>query len=133
MNWEEHLTLIEHSAETWGDKLTIIGNTGSNSTREALIATKEGFIAGMDGALQINPYYGKTSEKGMLYHLESLMDYGPAIIYNVEGRTAQDISPSQVMQIAKHPNFAGMKECAGHERIKLYADEGILCWSGNDD
>jgi 4-hydroxy-tetrahydrodipicolinate synthase len=26
-----------------------------------------------------------------------------------------------------------MKECAGHERIKLYADEGIKCWSGNDD
>lgn len=51
MNWEEHLTLIEHSAEKWGDNLCIIGNTGSNSTREALIATKEGFRAGMHGAL----------------------------------------------------------------------------------
>jgi hypothetical protein len=51
MNWEEHLTLIEHSCEKFGDKLSIIGNTGSNSTREALIATKEGFRAGMHGAL----------------------------------------------------------------------------------
>lgn len=61
------------------------------------------------------------------------MDYGPSIIYNVVGRTAQDITPDLVMQIAKHPNFAGMKECGGHERIKLYADKGIKCWSGNDD
>ncbi len=26
-----------------------------------------------------------------------------------------------------------MKECTGHERIKEYADKGILSWSGNDD
>jgi 4-hydroxy-tetrahydrodipicolinate synthase len=38
-----------------------------------------------------------------------------------------------VYELAKHKNFAGMKECGGHERIKLYTDQGILCWSGNDD
>ena len=51
MNWEEHLTLIEYSVEKFGDQLTIIGNTGSNSTREAIKATKEGFRAGMHGSL----------------------------------------------------------------------------------
>jgi hypothetical protein len=43
----------------------------------------------MDAALQINPYYGKTSEAGVLAHLEAGMQYGPAIIYNVPGRTGQ--------------------------------------------
>jgi 4-hydroxy-tetrahydrodipicolinate synthase len=81
----------------------------------------------------VNPYYGKSNPKGVLYHFESLMDYGPTIIYNVAGRTAQDITPDLVYQIAKHPNFAGMKECGGHDRIKLYSDKGIKCWSGNDD
>ena len=133
MNWEEHLTLIEHCCNNFGDDLAIIGNTGSNSTREAMVATKEGFRAGMHGSLQINPYYGKSNPKGVLYHLQSTMDFGPAIIYNVEGRTAQDIPPKLVYEISKHPNFAGMKECAGQERIKEYADKGILCWSGNDD
>jgi 4-hydroxy-tetrahydrodipicolinate synthase len=61
------------------------------------------------------------------------MNYGPAIIYNVPGRTAQDLQPEIVLELAKHPNFAGVKECAGHERIKGYADKGLLCWSGNDD
>lgn len=61
------------------------------------------------------------------------MDYGPAIIYNVPSRTAQDITQDIVYDLAKHENFAGMKECTGHERIKEYSDAGILCWSGNDD
>jgi 4-hydroxy-tetrahydrodipicolinate synthase len=54
--------------------LTIIGNTGSNSTREALEATKEGFKAGMHASLQINPYYGKTSKRGMINHFNLLLD-----------------------------------------------------------
>ena len=27
----------------------------------------------------------------------------------------------------------GVKECAGNDRIKHYEDQGIACWSGNDD
>jgi 4-hydroxy-tetrahydrodipicolinate synthase len=51
MNWDEHLTLIEHCVNEYKKYLTIIGNTGSNSTREALEATKEGFKAGMHASL----------------------------------------------------------------------------------
>ena len=51
MNWNEHLSLIEYCVSEFGDKLAIIGNTGSNSTRECIHATREGFKAGMHGAL----------------------------------------------------------------------------------
>jgi 4-hydroxy-tetrahydrodipicolinate synthase len=51
MNWDEHLTLIEHCVNEYANYLTIIGNTGSNSTREALEATRIGFKAGMHAAL----------------------------------------------------------------------------------
>nr|GFA81968.1 dihydrodipicolinate synthase 1 [Tanacetum cinerariifolium] len=39
----------------------VIGNTRSNSTREAVHATEQGFAVGMHAALHIMPYYGKTS------------------------------------------------------------------------
>lgn len=26
-----------------------------------------------------------------------------------------------------------MKECEGNERIKGYTDQGVVCWTGNDD
>lgn len=133
LNWEDHLILIAHSVHKFGDKLLIIGNTGSNNTSEAIKATKNGFAAGMDATLQINPYYGRTSTAGVLEHLTRTLDIGPAFIYNVPGRTGQDITPDIIEKLAKHKNFIGVKECAGNERIAHYEKQGIACWSGNDD
>ncbi|KNC67033.1 4-hydroxy-tetrahydrodipicolinate synthase [Pseudoalteromonas ardens] len=133
MNWEEHLMLIAHSVNKFSDQLVIVGNTGSNNTREAVKATEYGFASGMDAALQINPYYGRTSEAGLAEHFARLLDIGPAFIYNVPGRTGQDLTPELIEPLADHANFVGMKECAGHERIADYERKGIACWSGNDD
>ncbi len=43
MSWDEHLMLIAWASRNFGDKLKIIGNTGSNCTREAVHATEQGF------------------------------------------------------------------------------------------
>ena len=110
-----------------------IGNTGSNSTREALHATEQGFAVGMHAALQINPYYGKTSTAGLLRHFQAVLDEGPAILYNVPGRTGQDIPTDVVLALAQHPTLLGVKECTGNGRIERYHEHGVLCWSGNDD
>lgn len=106
---------------------------GSNSTREAIHATEQGFAVGMHGALHINPYYGKTSTDGLLAHFNSVLAIGPAIIYNVPGRTGQDISPSVIDKLSRHPNLVGVKECVGNERIEGYTRQGLTIWSGNDD
>ena len=133
MDWEEHLMLIAHSVNKFGNQLVVVGNTGSNNTREAIKGTKHGFAFGMDAALQINPYYGKASNEGLKEHFKRVLDLGPSIIYNVPGRTGQDIQPDLIEELAKHPNFIGVKECAGNERMGQYEGKGIACWSGNDD
>lgn len=133
LSWEEHLILIAHSVHKFSDKLLIIGNTGSNNTSEAIKATKNAFAAGMDATLQINPYYGRTSTAGVIEHLIRTLDIGPAFIYNVPGRTGQDLTPDIIEVLAKHENFIGVKECGGNERIAHYEKQGIACWSGNDD
>ncbi|MDT8446260.1 MAG: 4-hydroxy-tetrahydrodipicolinate synthase [bacterium] len=133
MGWDEHVMLIAHSVNQFGDRLLIVGNTGSNNTKEVVKATEHGFAVGMDAALLINPYYGKTNVRGMTAHLKAGLDIGPAIVYNVPGRTGQDI-PSEVIEaLAGHENLLGVKECVGPERIAHYRSLGIGCWSGNDD
>ena len=74
--------LISHTVNVFGRNLLVIGNTGSNSTREALHATEQGFAVGMHASLQINPYYGKTSMPGMcrLYTLITL-PYTPLSVF----------------------------------------------------
>ena len=133
MNWDEHIMLIAHTVNQYGTEAVIIGNTGSNNTREAVKATRHGFAVGMDYSLQINPYYGKTSEEGLLAHFNKVLDLGPAIIYNVPSRTHQDIPPHVLEALAQHTNLTGVKECMGPERIQSYESKGISCWSGNDD
>ncbi|GJN34284.1 hypothetical protein PR202_gb22933 [Eleusine coracana subsp. coracana] len=93
----------------------------------------EGVIVGGTTALHINPYYGKTSSKGLISHFKTVLPMGPTIIYNVPSRTGQDIPPPVIEVISDYPNMAGVKECVGHERVKRYTDKGITVWSGNDD
>ncbi|PNH06835.1 Dihydrodipicolinate synthase, chloroplastic [Tetrabaena socialis] len=128
MSWDEHIMLIAHTMNAFGNKIAVIGNTGSNSTREALHATEQGFAVGMHASLQINPYYGKTSKAGLINHLQAVLNEGPAIIYNVPGRTAQDIPDDVVLELNQHSNFLGMKECTGNARIKSYTGRGVNCW-----
>jgi 4-hydroxy-tetrahydrodipicolinate synthase len=133
MGWDEHIMLIAHCVHKYSDQMVIVGNTGSNNTYEAIRATEQGFAVGMDAALQINPYYGKTSPEGIIAHFGKVLDIGPCIIYNVPARTGQDVPPEIMESLAKNINLVGIKECMGTERIKYYETHGIACWSGNDD
>ncbi|XP_011017505.1 PREDICTED: 4-hydroxy-tetrahydrodipicolinate synthase 2, chloroplastic-like [Populus euphratica] len=133
MSWDEHIMLIGHTVNCFGSSVKVIGNTGSNSTREAIHATEQGFAVGMHAALHINPYYGKTSVEGMVSHFDCVLPMGPTIIYNVPSRTGQDIPPRVIHTIAQSPNLAGVKECVGNDRVEQYTDKGIVVWSGNDD
>ena len=90
MGWDEHVMLIAHTVNAFGGSsrsssgngkekekgLLVVGNTGSNATREALHATEQGFAVGMDCSLQINPYYGKTSAAGLLRHFGAALSEG---------------------------------------------------------
>ncbi|GER53087.1 4-hydroxy-tetrahydrodipicolinate synthase [Striga asiatica] len=133
MSWDEHIMLIGHTVNCFGGSVKVIGNTGSNSTREAIHATEQGFAVGMNAALHINPYYGKTSLEGLVLHFESVLQMGPTILYNVPSRTGQDIPPGVIRALAQSPNLAGVKECVGHARVGEHVGNGIVVWSGNDD
>ncbi|KAG2258783.1 hypothetical protein Bca52824_078077 [Brassica carinata] len=133
MSWDEHIMLIGHTVNCFGARIKVIGNTGSNSTREAIHATEQGFAVGMHAALHINPYYGKTSIEGMTAHFQTVLHMGPTIIYNVPGRTSQDIPPHVIFKLSRNANFAGVKECVGNNRVEEYTENGIVVWSGNDD
>lgn len=65
---------------------------------------------------------------------------GPAIIYNVPGRTGQDIPDDVILGIAQHENFLGVKECTGALRrsavrgcaVTRVGHVGRMVYSGPD-
>jgi len=133
MTWNEQIMLIAHTVNCFGDKVKVIGNAGSNCTSEAITATEQGFAVGMDAAMHINPYYGKTSSDGLIAHYNSVLSVGPVIIYNVPTRSSHDIPPSVVEKLAENPNLVGIKECIGNDRVKMYTGKGLHVWTGNDE
>lgn len=114
-------------------RVLVIGNTGAMSTRSARQLTERGFAAGMDAALIVNPYYGKTSSAGLARHFAELSAIGPLVLYNVPARTGQDIPLELIYALAERGTLYGVKECGGAARIAALSRHGIAAWSGNDE
>src|SRR5208283_3816559 len=54
---DEELKLFAEVKKAVGNKGSIIANTGSNSTAEAIISTKDAEKLGVDACLLVVPYY----------------------------------------------------------------------------
>ena len=135
----EHEKVIEITLEEAGGKVPILAGTGSNNTAEAIRLTRAAKDAGADGVLVISPYYNKPNRSGLLKHYYALADLDiPVVIYNVPGRTGQNLTPDLIAELAKHPSIAGIKEASGDVSqvsaiIELTRDEEFSVISGDDN
>lgn len=97
-------------------RVPVIAGAGSNNTREAVELTQLAKAAGADGALIITPYYNKPSPDGLVAHFKTIAAEAslPIILYNVPGRTGQNVMPATIARIAKEvPEVIGCKEATG--------------------
>jgi 4-hydroxy-tetrahydrodipicolinate synthase len=114
LSFAEHEKVIEVTLEEAGGKVPVLAGTGSNNTAEAIRLTKAAKDAGADGVLAISPYYNKPNRSGLIKHYTALADLDiPVVIYNVPGRTGQNLTPDIISELAVHPSIAGVKEASG--------------------
>ena len=132
---EEHVEVIRVVVETAAGRVKVIAGTGANSTAEALELTARAKDLGVDGTLQVTPYYNKPTQTGLLRHFSAVADLGlPVVLYNVPGRSACEIAVPTVAELAKHPHVVAVKEAAGSvDRVsRLKAACEIDVFSGDD-
>ena len=135
---EEELQLFSEVKSAVGDRGAVIAGTGSNSTAEALAATKEAERTGVDACLLVVPYYNKPTQEGLYQHFKTVAQSTslPCIPYNVPSRTAVSLSADTVIRLSQIDNIIGIKEASGNleqvAKIISGAKEGFLVWSGND-
>ena len=114
LSFEEHEAVIDAAIKAVNGRVPVIAGTGSNNTAEAVRFTKAAKDLGADGVLVISPYYNKPNRSGLVKHYTILADLDiPVIVYNVPGRTGQNLSPDLVIELAHHPNIVGIKEASG--------------------
>jgi 4-hydroxy-tetrahydrodipicolinate synthase len=138
LHQEEELTLFTEVKKAVGKKGSIIANTGSNSTAEAVLSTQDAEKIGVDACLLVVPYYNKPSQEGLYQHFKTIAESTslPCILYNVPGRTVAGLTAETTIRLSKIPNIIGIKEASGDlpqiSRIILETRDDFLVWSGND-
>ena len=138
LTFEEHEQVISKTVEVVNGRIPVLAGTGSNNTEEAIRLTRAAKDAGADGALVISPYYNKPNRSGLVKHFTKLADIGlPIVLYNVPGRTGQNLQPDLVIELARHPNIVGVKEASGDivqisRIIEGTRDEEFVVLSGDD-
>ena len=138
LTWEEELRLFAEVKSVVGEQGAVIGYTGSNSTAEALEATKEAERIGVDACLLVVPYYNKPTQDGLYQHFKTIAQGTklPCILYNVPSRTVVSLSADTAIKLSHIDNIIGVKEASGNlgqiSKIISNARDGFLVWSGND-
>src|SRR5579872_4479042 len=115
---------------------TVVAGTGSNDTHHSVKLSERAMRAGADALLAVVPYYNKPPQEGMYQHFKAIAQVGPTIMYNIQGRTAVNMTAATTLRCAEVPGIIGVKEASGDlDQI------GFVCagkpshfkvWSGDD-
>jgi len=116
LSWDEEYELFQVVQSVVAGKGLVIAGTGSNSTSEAIAATEKAAKLGLDGSLQVVPYYNKPPQDGLYQHFRAIAQSCPSLpmmIYNIPGRTGTNMQPETIARLAEIDNIVAIKEASG--------------------
>jgi 4-hydroxy-tetrahydrodipicolinate synthase len=131
MTDEEQLRLIELAVAERPPGKSIVAGTGTNDTREAVHLTERATALGVDATLSVTPYYNKPSRLGLRRHYEAVAAATdrPILLYNIPGRTATNMPPDLLAELAQIEGIEGVKQANAEE---LRPIEGLALYAGDD-
>lgn len=139
LSWEEEYELFQVVQKAVAGKAKVIAGTGSNSTSEAIAATQKAAKLGLDGSLQVVPYYNKPPQEGLYQHFQAIASACrdlPIMLYNIPGRTGRNLQPETVAKLAKIENIVAIKEASGSLEqaceIRRLTPASFAIYSGED-
>lgn len=138
LTWDEEFELYSVIQAAVAGRAKVIAGTGSNSTEEAIAATRKVADMGLDGTLQVVPYYNKPTQAGLYEHFRAIAACSdiPILLYNIPGRTGVNLDPGTVAQLAQLPTVVGIKEASGSmdavSEIRKSTPAEFAIYSGDD-
>jgi 4-hydroxy-tetrahydrodipicolinate synthase len=133
MDDDEHIGVVELIVRELGDEGAVVAGTGSNDTRHAIHLTERAVAAGVDAVLSVTPYYNKPSRRGILAHFREVAKAAgdtPVILYNIPSRTATNMPPDLLAELAQ---IDGIEACKQANSDELQPIDGLAVLAGNDD
>lgn len=133
MTDEEHLRVVEVVNAQCGDDALIVAGVGSNDTRHAVHLTEAAAALGVDALLSVTPYYNRPNRRGVVAHFSEVARAAggtPVLVYNVPSRTATNMPPDLLAELAQIDGIDGVKQSNNDE---LGLVDGLAVFAGNDD
>ena len=120
-------------------RVELVAGIGGNDTHEVLESLKKYDLTGYDAILSVAPYYNKPNQEGIFQHYKAIdmVTTLPIIMYNVPGRTGQNVTAETQIRIAHEcKNVFATKEASGNlEQIMHIIDakpNEFMVISGDD-
>ncbi len=138
LSWDEEYQLFQVVQAAVAGQAKVIAGTGSNSTSEAIEATQKAAKLGVDGSLQVVPYYNKPPQSGLYQHFAAIASACdlPMMLYNIPGRTGQQLEPETIAKLAKLDGIVAIKEATGNldiaSQIRSLTPPDFAIYSGDD-
>ncbi len=132
----ERIALFEATRDETRGRGTMVAGTGSNDTAHSVHLTEVAREIGADAVLVVTPYYNKPTPEGIRRHVAAIAAVGvPVVLYNIPGRTALNMEPALIGELAAIPGVVALKQ-ANPDLAELQAVMDtcdLAIYAGNDD
>lgn len=134
----EKLRLLEITRELAAD-IPVVAGCGTNSLTKTVANIRAMEPYSPDAFLVVVPYYNKPVQEGLYQYFKAVAEATDKaiVLYNVPGRTGQNMTAETTLRLAEIPNIVAVKEASGKvdqiSEIIRNAPEGFSVLSGNDD
>lgn len=133
---DERIALFRSTRDEVGDGASMVAGTGSNDTAHSVHLTTVARDIGADAVLVVTPYYNKPPAEGIRRHVAAIAEVGlPVVLYNIPGRTALNMSPDLIADLARIPGVVALKQAnpdLGETRAVVERTD-LAVYAGNDD
>jgi 4-hydroxy-tetrahydrodipicolinate synthase len=139
MSAAEQRRAVAVVVEAAGGRVPVIAGAGGSGTAMVSYLARQAREAGADALLLAPPPYNRPSAAGIAAHCRAVIAAAdlPTILYNVPSRTACNLLPETVAELAEDGRVIGVKEASGDlsqvaDLARLVGDR-VPLYSGNDD
>jgi 4-hydroxy-2-oxoglutarate aldolase len=134
----ERLQWIRWVRQALPPPLRLVAGTGAESTLATIERTRAAAAEGAEAALVIAPSYYRRhlTVEGLRAHYHAVAEASPIpiLIYNVPAHMGYDLGADWIVQLAGHPNIAGLKDSSGDiarlPRLRQELGPGFILLAG---
>lgn len=142
---EEKLEIIKTAVEAVAGRVPVYAGTGCVTTKETIELSKAAQkMGGVDCLSVISPYFVSVSQDDIYRHYSAVAEAVdmPILLYNIPGRTGNNIDYKTVEKLAKYENIIGIKDSSGNfdntlkyienteERLSVLAgSDSLILWT----